>query len=178
MNGSLTRNDVGFPANVVKGDDFNWSPGCGGKGAGQCYPAASFSYMYWSIKVNPFSRRNTLLVLQNNGFIPYFDAGSDGFCDHSDGAQAPFDVYLFYEQPTGTKLDTSQAVAHVAVPNTATLPFNIEFLEANIPQPVNVDYERKIWVAVDLHQTGTMVAGRPQVSELMQTLKLNVEATP
>lgn len=178
--GSETRKTVGFPSNQVKGFDFRFNPGCGGSGAGICIDPATYSYIYWPIKVNPFSRRNNLLILRDDDWLPYTDAGYDGLCSHSDGSRVAFDVLLFYQQPTGT-LDRSKATGIINVPAGGPiggLPIILEFGEKQLPQPTNVLYERKIWAVIDLGRTGLMTNGLPQQFEVMTTVKLDYEATP
>ncbi len=175
--GSQTREDVGFPSNQVKGDDYRYNPGCGGSGAGVCVLPAAFSFVYWSIKVNPFSSRNNMLVLHDDDFLVYTNAGSDGICPNSNGSRVAFDVLLFYQSPAAG-INEALATAKVNVPTSQALPFDIEFTEGKIPQPTNVLYERKIWVAINFAATGLMIGGLAQNTEAMQTVKLDYEARP
>lgn len=175
--GGRTRENAGFPTNQVKGVDWLYNPGCGGMGAGACYNPAGFSYIYWPIKVNPFSSRNNLLVLHDDNFLPYEDAGDNGMCAHSSGARFEFDVYLFYREPIGA-LDYTAATGKITVPVTSMLPIDLEFLGEQLPQPTHPDYERKIWVVLDMKATGKMVGGISQQTEVMQTVKLDWEGTP
>lgn len=177
MGSSQSRQDVGFPSNTVKGLDFRFAPGCGGSGAGICIFPASYSYIYWPVKVNPFSRRNNLLVLRDDDWLPYNNGGFDGICANSNGTQRAFDIYLLYQAPTSS-LNPALATGKITVPAGAALPLTLEFLEAQLPQPTNVLYERRIWVAVDLRDTGVMTQGVLQTAELFQTVKLNYEGTP
>lgn len=170
------RQNLGFPSNQIKGSDWQYWPGCGGSGAGVCYNPAVYSYIYWGIKVNPFSQHNSKLVLHNDSFIPHLDNPA-GICAHNDGAAVGFDVLLFYKEPTGV-LDRSKATGIVSVPSSIMLPYEIEFDAEFLPQPDNIDYERRIWAVLDLKQTGLMTNGIPQVTEVMQTLKLNWEGQP
>lgn len=171
-----SRKSLGFPSNQIKGSDWLYFAGCGGMGAGSCYDPAAFSYIYWPIKVNPFSVHNSKLVLHNDGFVPHLDIPL-GICTHNDGAAVAYDILLLYEEPV-TSLDRSKATGVISVPPSVTPPFDIEFDAENIPQPDNPAYTRRIWVVADLKQTGLMVNGLPQVSELLQTVKLNWEGQP
>lgn len=180
MPGSQTRETVGFPSNQVKGWDWRFNPGCGGSGAGSCVLPASYSYIYWPVKVNPFSRRNNLLVLRDDFWLPFTNAGNDGLCPNSEGTRVAFDVLLFYEQPVGA-LDRSLATGIINVPAGGPLgglPIILEFGEKQLPQPTHPDYERRIWVVIDLGATGYMTGGVAQTAEVMQTIKLDYEATP
>jgi len=173
-----------FPVGQIRGSDYSYNPGCGGLGAGSCVLPANFSYIYWPIKVNPFSVFNKQLTLRNTSFLPYLNAGSNGTCANSNGAQQSFDIYLMYKAPVAS-LNTSLAVSRVVVPNNVTLPFDVTF-EGNmadisknqLPQPTSPQYERIIWVVLDLKQTGLMTGGLPQVGEAMKTIHLDWEGQP
>lgn len=171
-----SRENLGFPSNQVKGDDFSYYAGCGGSGAGSCYSPATFSYIYWPIKVNPFSVHNSKLVIHNDSFVPREDTPV-GICTHNGGAAVDFDVLLLYKEPS-TGLDRSLATGVISVPASVSLPYDLEFDAANIPQPDNPNYERKIWAVADLKQAGRMIGGVAQITEIMQTIKLNWEGQP
>ncbi len=173
---SSGRRSAGFPSNNIKGTDWSYFAGCGGMGAGSCVLPAAFSYMYWEIRVNPFSAHNSKLVLYNEGFKPFTET-SLGICAHNDDMPQGFDIMLLHEEPIAS-LDRSKATSIISVPANILLPYELEFDAPDIPQPVDADYERKIWVAVDLGRTGLMVDGLPQKSELMKTIKLNWEGQP
>lgn len=176
---SQSRRSLGFPSNQIKGADWRYYAGCGGGGAGGCPLPASFSYMYWAIKVNPFSMHNSKLVLHNDGFAPYTDAGPDPFtgCPHTDGLQRGFDVILLRQSPA-SGLSRSLATAIVSVPADITFPYELEFEAEHLPQPDHPDYDRRIWVALDFGATGYLTRGLPQNAEAMQTVKLNWEGQP
>lgn len=170
-----SRRNLGFPSNSTKGSDFSFYPGCGGSGAGLCVDPAGFSYIYWPIKVNPFSMHNSKLVLHNDGFVPRED--TTGICAHNGGAAIDFDVLLLYNEPS-SGLDRSLATGIITIPSSITLPYDLEFDAENIPQPDNLNYERRIWAVADLHQTGRMIGGIGQITEIMQTVKLIWEGRP
>ncbi len=170
------RRNLGFPSNQTKGDDWGYFAGCGGAGGGGCVDPANFSYIYWGIKVNPFSMHNSKLVLLNESFKPYTDS-SAGFCDHNADQPRGFDVLLLYKAPI-SGLDRSKATSIVTIPANITLPYEIEFDSQDIPQPDHPDYERRIWVALDMYTSGLMIEGIAQNTEVMKTLKLNWEGRP
>ena len=171
-----SRREMGFPTNTIKGSDYSYYAGCGGSGAVGCVLPATFSYLYWPIKVNPFSVKNTKLVLHNDYFSPYADSAV-GTCAHNQGARLGFNLLLFYKEPTGV-LDYSKATGNVAISNSLSFPYEIELDMDYLPQPDNSNYERKIWVVCDFGQIGVMIGGLPQISEVMQTIKLNWEGNP
>lgn len=174
---SLGRRSQGFPSNQIKGDDWLYNAGCGGMGAGECKLPAGFSYIFWEIKVNPFSAHNSKLVLYNESFRAFTDSPL-GICDHNEGTPVDIELLLFYKQPTGATLDKSLATGSVTIPANIMLPFEVEFDAAFLPQPTNPSYERKIWAAIDLGATGLMINGVPQKTEALQTVKLNWEGQP
>lgn len=170
------RRNAGFPSNQIKGLDWYYSAGCGGMGAGDCKLPASFSYIFWEIKVNPFSSHNSKLVLHNDFFKAYQDSPF-GTCTHNAGAPVAMELLLFYKQPVGA-LDKSKATASISIPAGITMPYEVEFDATNLPQPTHPDYERKIWAVLDIGQTGLMIGGIAQKTEVMQTVKLNWEGQP
>lgn len=173
---SESRRNLGFPSNQIKGDDWLYSSGCGGMGAGECKLPAGFSYIFWEIKVNPFSMHNSKLVLHNDLFKAYLNSPV-GTCANNAGNPVDIELLLFYKKPTGD-LDKSKATGRLSIPAGITLPYEVEFDAINIPQPSHPDYERKIWAVIDLGQTGRMVNGIAQNTEVMQTIKLNWEGQP
>lgn len=175
--GEFNREPLGFPNGQIKGTDWSYYPGSGGLGAGACFLPAGFSYIYWPVKVNPFSVRNNRLVLKDEDFFPYTNAGFDGICANSNGSKMPFDVYTLVAAPT-SGLDTSLAKGRVSVLSTQTLPFEVEFLAAQLPQPSDAGYAGRIWIAVDIKQTGLMIGAYTQTSELMKTTNLEWEGQP
>lgn len=170
------RRNKGFPSNQIKGVDWTFSPGCGGAGAGGCQLPATFNYIFWEIKVNPFSQHNSELVLHSDFFKAYTDIPT-GTCPHNIGSSVDMELLLFYKQPTGA-LDKSQATGSVSIPAGIMMPYDVEFDAVNLPQPTHPDYERKIWAVLDLGQTGLMIGGIDQKTEVMNTLKLNWEGQP
>jgi len=173
-----------FPVGQIKGADYSYNPGCGGLGGGSCILPADYDYIYWPVKVSPFSVFNRQFILRDTTFLPYTNAGSNVTCPDSNGVQQAFDVYLLYKAPVAS-LDVSAAVSHVSVPNNVTLPFDMTFegsltdLSKNqIPQPTNPLYERRIWVAIKLPSTGLMTGGIIQTHEAMKTINLDWEGRP
>lgn len=176
---SESKRSNGVPSNSVKGSDYSYFPGCGGSGAGPCVLPATFSYVYWPIKVNPFSTRNNLLVLFNETFIPRTNTPT-GLCANNPDQKINYDILLMYDEPVGI-IDRSKAVSIVSIPATTQLPFEVEFSGSDnqasnqIPQPIDNRYKRTIWVVIDLFSTGLMLNGIPQKFEALKTIKLNYE---
>jgi hypothetical protein len=159
----------GFPKNFIRGSDFSFSPGCGGSGAGACYNPAAYRYMWWRVFPTNFAVKNRRLILQNISFKSYLDAGSDGFCAHSNGASQNYDVLLCYQQPRGDVLDPAQVKSRTTISAGATLPFYIDFADIKMPQPADALWGGLIYVVIDLGATGRMVDGRVATSTAMKT---------
>jgi hypothetical protein len=157
----------GFFTNNTKGNDFAYSPGCGGSGAVMCHLPASFRYMAYKIPASAFVVKNRQLILQNNGFKQYYDAGFDGICGHSNGASANYDVYLAYDW-NGT-FDITKTTNKVRILGTATLPFYMTFNDAQLPQPDNIKWTGYIWVITDLLATGMMIGDKPFDEKIFKT---------
>ena len=164
---SESRIPAGFPSTRLKFSDWGYSPGCGGGGATGPTIYADFSYMYWAVKVNPFSVYNNQLIIKNDTFYPY-DSSYNKY---------PYDLMLFYQEPVGV-LDRTKAVGIIHVPVTELVPILFEFNDDNIPQPINALYERKIWVVADFGVTGLNLLNHPQNYELFNTVKLSYEGAP
>lgn len=165
--GAKDQISQGFFTNTIKGFDFDFSPGCGGFGAGACYLPASFRYMAYKITNSGFIVKNRQLILQNIDFKQYANAGNDGICPNSNGASQPYTVYLAYDW-NGVAPETNKLTANRVVSGVATLPFYMQFNELELPQPNSLLWTGFIWVIVDLGATGRMIDGRAQDSKLFK----------
>lgn len=165
--GAKDQETQGFFTNTVKGFDFDFSPGCGGFGAGACYLPAGFRYMAYSITNSGFVVKNRQLILQNIDFKQYANGGNDGICANSNGASLQYDVYLAYDW-NGTAPVAANLTAKRTIDAAATLPFYMRFNELEIPQPSSLLWTGLIWVIVDLGATGHMIGGKPADSKLFK----------
>jgi hypothetical protein len=157
----------GFFTNTIKGNDLSYSPGCGGYGALACYLPAAFRYMAYKIPASYFVVKNRQLILQNNSFKTYIDAGYNGICDHSNGASADYDVYLAYDWNGTFDINKITTVAHIL--GATTLPFYMKFDDTQLPQPDNLAWTGFIWVITDLLTTGRMLGGIPYDTQIYKT---------
>lgn len=177
--GSQVTNDQGFPSLRSKGDDYFYNPGCGGKGAGGCPVPISWTYMYWTVKVPQFAVRNRHLVLLNDSFMAYNDAGPDGFgCNDSQGTTSyGYTVYLLYALPSSPSSATfaANAVSKKVISAPATTPFQLNFDAPNlIPQQANPSWVGTITVVLDFGISG-LITGVPQNYEAMKTIALDYD---
>jgi hypothetical protein len=160
---------LGYPKNLVRGSDFDYSPGCGGMGAGFCYLPASFSYIWWRIFATNFVVKNRKLVLQNIDFKSYLNAGSDGICPNSEGASQPYDIVLSYAADPLDFTPENEA-CRITIPGDQTMPFEVEFNSLQIPQPDDPRWNGIFTVMIDLKTTGRMVGGVAQTAIVMSTV--------
>lgn len=163
----------GYPKNLVRGNDFSYSPGCGGAGGGSCVLPASFRYIYWPIYGTNFVVYNRKLTLLNTDFASYANAGNNGFCPNSNGASQDYDIILAYQPPgfSGTPdvLDEDQVVSRVTISAGASLPFEVTFEDREIPQPDSLLWGGIVYVVIDLGTTGRMVEGHAATDMVLKT---------
>lgn len=167
--GALDIPVIGYPKNLVRGSDFNYSPGCGGMGAGFCYLPANFSYIWWRIFATNFVVKNRKLVLQNTNFKAYTNGGNNGLCPNSEGISQDYDIVLSYASDSGDFTPAREA-ARVTIPGSQTLPFEVQFDDLQLPQPDNVLWTGIFTVIIDLKTTGRMIGGITQQTIVMKTV--------
>lgn len=158
----------GYPKNLVRGSDFDYSPGCGGSGGGSCTLPAGFRYIWWRIYATSFVVRNRKFTLLNTDFKSYLNAGSDGICANSEGASQDYDVLLVYQADGGIFVEDDVA-ARVTIPGAQTLPFELTFEGDQIPQPTHPSWGGIFYVVIDLKTTGRMIGGLPATAVVMKT---------
>jgi hypothetical protein len=176
--GTLDTKNQGNPVNHIKGFDWNYWPGCGGKGGGLCVSPASFSYIWWTIRPSSYAVRNRHLVLFNQFFVPYTDGGYDPMtgCSHSDSIAQPYDMYLLYSANSSSAPDYTQATAHVHIPITMVPPFYLDFDNSILlPQENNTSWDGHIYVALNFNTTGLMLDGYTQEYQVFATNNLDFD---
>jgi hypothetical protein len=147
---------LGYPKNLVRGSDFDYSPGCGGLGGGSCGIPADFRYIWWRIYATNFLTKNRQLILQNSYFKSHLDGGAGGGCAHTEGTSVDYDVLLVY-QADGGIFTEDDVTARVTIDGAQTLPFEIVFNDSQIPQPTHPSWGGIFYVVLDLYETGRMV---------------------
>ena len=147
---------IGYPKNLVRGSDFDYSPGCGGLGGGGCQIPATFRYIWWRIYGTNFIVKNRQLILQNGYFKSYLNGGPAGGCDNSEGASVDYDVLLVYQADGGVFIE-DDVVSRVTIPGGQTVPFELVFNDTQIPQPTHPSWGGIFYVVIDLYATGRMV---------------------
>lgn len=147
---------LGYPKNLVRGTDFDYSPGCGGMGGAGCQIPAAFRYIYWPIFATNFVTKNRQLILQNTFFKSHLDGGAGGGCAHTEGASTDYDVLLVYDAAGGV-FSEDDVTARITIPGAQTVPFELVFNDDQIPQPTNLAWQGLFYVVIDLYATGRMV---------------------
>lgn len=147
---------LGYPKNLVRGSDFDYSPGCGGMGGGSCGVPATFRYIWWRIYGTNFITKNRQLILQNTYFKSHLDGGVGGGCAHTEGASVDYDVLLVY-QADGGVFTEDDVTARITIDGAQSLPFELVFNDVQIPQPDDPRWGGIFYVVIDLYETGRMV---------------------
>lgn len=175
--GSQVTRDQAFPTNYIKGADWIYAPGCGGKGGTPCPVPTTYSYIWWTIRPSKFAVRNRHLILQNLTFGAFTDAGPDPYgtgCNSSDGVQQGYTLYLLYGLPSDNNF-AAHATASKVIPASQSLPFYLNFDSPNLlPQQNSPNWTGLIYVVLDLGKTG-LLTGVPQNYEAMATVNLDFD---
>lgn len=119
---------------------------CGDSGGGSCLLPIGLEYVIWAYRVPKFITYNRKVIFENPellGVRLYSDAGNNGFCPNSLGAEQSFWVGLGVTD----SLDP-EATAKKGVELIGALPYETEFQADKIPQPIDPLYENIIYVYV------------------------------
>lgn len=127
------RQDVGRPDASVEAGYYAFMY-CGGSGGGGCNVPIGTTSTKILFRIPRFVVFNRRILFENKEFFGvriYTDAGADGFgCPNSLGVEKPFYVAL--------SLDGALTDAQVIAKNkqfSGALPYTMEFLAKDIPQP-------------------------------------------
>lgn len=136
---------VGRPdANVDGG--FIFYQYCGGKGGGGCLEPLGTTGIVLEYRMPRFIVRNRRIIFENKelfGIRIYSDGGAAGFCDHSLGVEQGFYMALSSDGNL-----TDEEVQSRGKFITGALPFDIEFLAKEIPQPAELSWDNQIFVHI------------------------------
>ena len=119
---------------------------CGGSGAGGCLFPLGVTTATIPFKIPKFIVRNKRIVFENKeywGIRIFDDGGAAGPCDHSLGTERGF--YMALSADGAMTADEIKASGHFI---SGALPFDIEFLAKDIPQPVDSNWDGHIYVQV------------------------------
>ena len=123
---------VGRPdASVEAG--FMFFQYCGGSGGGGCLPLLGVTGVVLAYKMPRFIVRNRRIIFENKEFLGvriFNDGGAAGLCDHTLGSEVGFYMALSADGQL-----TDEEVQQRGVFLTGELPYDIEFLAKDIPQP-------------------------------------------
>lgn len=134
---------VGRPDAALDGG-FIFEMYCGGKGGGGCLDPLGTTGIAIPYKMPRSIVRHRRILLENkefNGVRIYTDAGAAGFCDHSLGVETGFYLALTIDG----NLSAVEMVQQGKFISGA-LPYDIEFLAKDIPQPKEPSYDGYIYL--------------------------------
>jgi len=132
MNSNSGWKPVGRPDATLDGG-FIFYMYCGGKGGGGCLDPLGTTGIVLAYRVPRFIVRNRRILFENkefNGVRIFTDAGAGGLCSHTLGSEVGFYMALSADGQL-TDAQVVQRGKHI----TGALPFDIEFLAKDIPQP-------------------------------------------
>lgn len=135
--------NVGRPdANIDGG--FIFYQYCGGKGGGGCLDPLGATGVVLEYRMPRFIVRNKRIIFENKelfGVRIYSDGGAVFLCDHSLGVEQGFWMALSIDGQL-----TDSEVINKGKFITGALPFDIEFLAKDIPQPTSPSWDNHIFV--------------------------------
>lgn len=111
---------------------------CGGTGGGGCAFPLGVTHAEIYFKMPRFIVRNKRVVFENKEFMGvriFTDGGASGFCPNSPGVEVGFWIALSADG----QLTQDQVKAKGKFIN-GVLPYDIEFLAKDIPQPIGSDW--------------------------------------
>lgn len=125
---------VGRPDAALDGG-FLFNMYCGGKGGGGCLDPIGMTGVVLAYRMPRFIVRNRRILFENkefNGVRIFTDAGASGLCSHSLGSEVGFYMTLSADGNL-----TDEEVVRRGKFIAGVLPYDIEFLAKDIPQPAN-----------------------------------------
>jgi len=134
---------VGRPDAGLDGG-FIFEQYCGGKGGGGCLDPLGVTGIAIPYKMPRSIVRHRRILLENkefNGVRIYTDAGSNGSCAHSIGTEVGFYLALSVD---GNLTPTQMQQQGKFI--SGALPYDIEFLAKDIPQPKEPSYDGYIYL--------------------------------
>ena len=136
MNSNSGQLKVGRPDAALDGG-FIFKQYCGGMGGGGCLIPLGITGIAIPYKMPRSIVRHRRIILENKEFIGvriYTDAGSNGLCPNSIGSEVGFYLALSVD---GLMTDTEMQQQGKFI--SGALPYDIEFLAKDIPQPKEAD---------------------------------------
>lgn len=127
---------------------------CGGMGAGACITPMGISGVALPFRVPKAVTRNERIIFENREFYGvrlYTNAGSNGLCPNSIGSEVPF-----YAALSADGLLTGAEVMAQGVQLSGPTPYEIEFKENKIPQPIDSNYANIIYLQLYWGDTGLL----------------------
>lgn len=138
---------------------------CGRMGGGACIVATGATGAVLEYRIQRNIVRNRRIVFENKqcyGVRIFTDAGPAGLCDHSAGVAK--DCYMALSADGGLTDTEVQARGKIL---TGALPYEIEFVGDEIPQPKDAAWQNSIFVhlywgdATYINQTSDIIGALP-----------------
>lgn len=119
---------------------------CGGVGAGDCLTPIGATSIVLSYRIPRFVVRNRKIIFENRelfGIRIYTDGGSDGLCPNSLDVEQNWYIAL-----SADGILTDAEIIARGQQLSGVLPYQIEFLEDDIPQPKEASWQGRIFVHI------------------------------
>lgn len=145
MSQDTGRLNVGRPDASVDGAYYSFVY-CGGSGGGGCLVPIGVTSTKITFRVPRFVVFNRRIIFENKEFFGvriFTDAGFDGFCPNSLGIEKPFYVALSAD---GNLTDAQVIAKNKSV--SGALPYTIEFLAKDIPQPKELSWNGYLFLHI------------------------------
>lgn len=156
------QKDVGRPDAKIEGGFFFYQY-CGGSGGGGCITPLGVTGVVLAYRLPKFIVRNRRIIFENKAFFGiriFNDAGADFFCPNTLGTEQGFYMALSADG----QLTDAQVVAKGQF-ITGALPYDIEFLGKDMPQPVGGDWLGYIFVHIYWGNTAYLNEGSNPITE-------------
>lgn len=157
------QKDVGRPDAKIDGG-FIFYMYCGGSGGGGCITPLGVTGVVLAYRVPKFIVRNRRIIFENKewfGIRIFTNGGSDGFCPNTLGSEVGFYMALSADG----QLTDAQVVQRGKFVSGA-LPYDIEFLGKDMPQPAEgANWLGYIFVHIYWGNTGYMNEGGNAITE-------------
>lgn len=133
----------GYPtAQVIQ--DFEFMMYCGGKGGGSMAQYMNTTRVIFKVKNNRFTVRNRLLLLFNEVFEVYQDAGAAPLGGRIAGPRLP----MWWAAVADPDAITDQQVIDRGDMTDAELPYYVTLDESDLPQPIDPAFDGNTYVVI------------------------------
>lgn len=147
------RQEKGYRTGQIKGKDYIYVTGTLGMGGSAGNKGgAPFRYLWWAVEAHKLALLNTKLEIVNDNFELF-----DRYIDPNT-AQA-YRILLLAKAPVGDAVDYSAVKSSIDVAAGAGIGKTLVADETMLPQPTDTGYNGKIYVIIDMLNTGKAPLG-------------------